>query len=99
MLRHGGGSPPAGTDLPSASAADPSLPPTRRPLRYGPRPLLDRLMSTQRMRIMRWPCYVRDRHAARSRPTARVLARWAATASREVPRPRTARNFGVLFGR
>jgi len=27
------------------------------------------------------------------------LARWAATASREVPRPRTARNFGVLFGR
>ncbi|HZI75597.1 MAG TPA: hypothetical protein VFD73_16570, partial [Gemmatimonadales bacterium] len=25
-------------------------------------------------RIMRWPCYVRDRHAARSRPTAGVLA-------------------------
>ena len=32
-------------------------------------------MSTQRTRIMRWPSFVRDRHAARSQPTAGVLER------------------------
>jgi len=32
-------------------------------------------MSTQRTRIARWPCQVRDRHAARSRTTTGVLAR------------------------
>jgi hypothetical protein len=30
-------------------------------------------MSTQRMRITRWPPYIRDRHATRSRTTAGVL--------------------------
>ncbi len=39
--------------------------PTARDLRCGPRPPLDHLKSTQRTRITRWPCCVRDRHASK----------------------------------
>ena len=59
---------------PSKVAACPPRPPIRQPLRCGPRPPLDLQMSTQWTRITRWPSRVRDRHAARSRSTAGVLA-------------------------
>ena len=66
-------SPPVRTGLPSDPAARRSRPPTRRPLRCGPRPPLDPLASTQPSRITRWSLNVRDRHAARSRTTTGVL--------------------------
>ena len=73
----GGGSPPGRTGPPSDRATCRSRPPNRQPLRCGPRPPPDLQMSTQRTRIARWPCHVRDRHAARSRPTTGVLG-WCA---------------------
>jgi hypothetical protein len=77
----GAGSPHGQTGRPSVRGACRSRHANEVVLRCDPRPPHDHLKSTQRMRITRLPCYVRDRHAARSRTTAGVLGRiWCSSA-------------------
>jgi hypothetical protein len=51
------------TGRPPDRATPPAFPTIALPLRCGPRPPLDPLTSTQPRMIMRWPPYLRDRHA------------------------------------
>ena len=62
---------PEETGQPPDRATPPAPPTMALPLRCSPRPPRDPLTSSQPRTIKRWPTYVRDRHAARSR-TRRV---------------------------